>query len=293
MGKDFANKYFSGSKKDKFLDNLEIIRLLEEGIPFLEKKVDFLATGVYNSEYSQDENNEITIEHFQNAIGIFPGDNRLQRVLPLALSIIGEQVDKKKALKNLRKIRSVLLTFLEDFKSYMLKPPRFPPSWKSRARELSHLSRMKELNIKAGDKVDKGISIVKEIMRNDEEYKLLLERKNSGEPVEDLIKKNRYSAEILRKKNKEHSEKALKWVKSKEGGSFFKHLEETIRMNPDFARNSRIRFKKGLELSKKIKNNDEEYEKLLERKNKGEYVDDLINQNRHNAKVLAEQNKRV
>ncbi len=51
LGKDFANKYFSGSKKDKFLDILEIIRLLEEGTPFLEKKVEFLATGVYNSEY--------------------------------------------------------------------------------------------------------------------------------------------------------------------------------------------------------------------------------------------------
>lgn len=293
MGKDFANKYFSGSKKDKFLDILEIIRLLEEGIPFLEKKVEFLATGVYNSEYSQDENNEITTEHFQNLIGIFPGDNRLQRVLPLALSIIDEQVDKKKALKNLRKIRSVLLTFLENFKTYMLKPPRFPSSLKSRISVMTQLSRMKKLNIKARDMVDKVISIVKEIMRYDEEYKLLLERKNSGEPVEDLIKKNRYSAEILRKKNKEYSEKALKWRQSKEGSSFFKHLEGTIRINPGFARNSRFRFVRGLDLSKKIKSNDEEFEKLLERKNKSEYVDDLINQNRRDAKTLAEQNKRV
>lgn len=42
----------------------------------------------------------------------------------------------------------------------------------------------------------------------------------------------------------------------------------------------------------KIKKNEEEYEELLERKNTDEFVDDLIEQNRYTAEILAEQDKK-
>ncbi|MFX0084025.1 MAG: hypothetical protein ACFE94_19940 [Candidatus Hodarchaeota archaeon] len=265
---------------------MEIIRLIEEGIPCLERKVEFLATGVYNSEHLKTEDNEIAIDCFKKASRIFPEDTRLQKALTSSLSIIDEQVNKKKALRNLDEIRSILVSLLKELKSFMLKSPRVTPTWKSRIPEVSRLT---ELNIEAKDMIDKAINILEEILKNDEEYKLLLERKNSGENVEDLIKENRQHAEILKKKDKEHSEKALKWGKSKEGINYFKYLEQIMR----FGRNSRFKLETGLELTKKIKNNDEEYEQLLERRKNGEYVDDLINQNRYNAKSLEEQLKKV
>ncbi|MFX1345805.1 MAG: hypothetical protein ACFFAI_11915 [Promethearchaeota archaeon] len=42
----------------------------------------------------------------------------------------------------------------------------------------------------------------------------------------------------------------------------------------------------------KIQKNKEEYEKLIERKEKGEYVDDLIKQNRYTAEMLTDQDKK-
>jgi len=141
-----------------------------------------------------------------------------------------------------------------------------------------------QLNIKGGDMINKRIKILEEIMKNDAEYKILLARKEAGESVEDLIKQNRNYADILAKKNKKKSEEAAKW---------FALLEERRIMDPYLARDSDIRLERGLKITNEIKKNEEEYEKLLERKNKGEYVDDLIKQNRYTAKVLAEQNKKV
>ncbi len=165
-----------------------------------------------------------------------------------------------------------------------------------KGRQKIRMNELKEniqLISKFSDKSGKRVIILEEIMKNDEEYKILLERKSAGEPVEDLIKKNRNYAEVLAKKNKESSEEAIKWGKSEEATNVFRLLEETLRMDPDFVRDSKIRLERGLRIAKEIKKNDEEFEKLLERKNKGEYVDDLIKQNRYTAKVLDEQNKKV
>lgn len=142
--------------------------------------------------------------------------------------------------------------------------------------------------------IKKRIKILQEIVKNDEEYKILLERKKAGEPVEDLIKQNRYQAEILKKKDKENSEKAKKWGQSEEAKNLFEKMNKWLRMNPDLARTSKIRLKYGLKIAKlgdEIKKNEEEYEKLVERKNKGEYIDDLIKQNRYAAEILAKEKK--
>lgn len=140
---------------------------------------------------------------------------------------------------------------------------------------------------------ERGVKVLEEIMKNDEEYKILLERKKAGESVENLIKQNRNYADLLAKKDRERIKESKKWRQSEEAIKVVEMVEETRRMNPDLARDSDIRLERGLKITNEIKKNEEEYEKLLERKNKGEYVDDLIKQNLYTAKVLAEQNKKV
>ncbi len=108
--------------------------------------------------------------------------------------------------------------------------------------------------------LDKERKFLEELMKIEEEYKILLKRKNAGELIADLIKQNRFQAEILVKKDKEN-------------------IEEIY----DILSNIGIDCQEI----------DEEYEILLERKNKGEFVDDLIKQNRYTAKVLTEQSKKV
>lgn len=149
-----------------------------------------------------------------------------------------------------------------------------------------------ELSSKAGDRAKSMKKILEEIVKNDEEYKILLRRKKKGESVEDLIKRNRKYAKILAQKNKEKSIEFKKWMKSEEGKKAFELLEEDRRMNPDKARADDIRYEYGLKIIDEIKKNEEEYEKLLKRENKGEYVDDLIKQNLYKAKILAEQNRK-
>ncbi|MFW9939771.1 MAG: hypothetical protein ACFFFT_01930 [Candidatus Thorarchaeota archaeon] len=102
--------------------------------------------------------------------------------------------------------------------------------------------------------------ILEEIAKNDEDYNILLERKKAGEPVEDLREQNRAYAEILAKKEDKYIEE-IYLIISKIGNDFM--------------------------------NNEENYKRLLERRNRGEYVDDLIKQNRYTAQVLREQNREV
>jgi len=131
--------------------------------------------------------------------------------------------------------------------------------------------------------------ILQALVKNDAEYKKLLERKKSGEFVEDLITKNRDNHEKLKKEDKANSEIAIKWGRSEEGRKMFAKMNMWARMNPNIARIFRIKRELGLRLATlngKIQKNEQEYEKLLERKNKGEYVDDLIKQNRYTAEKL-------
>ena len=163
----------------------------------------------------------------------------------------------------------------------------------SQKDKMNELKEKRQLTTKFGDKMDKRIKLLKEIKKNDEEYKILLARKEAGESVEDLIKQNRKYRKILTKKDREKSEESIKWMKSEEGRKMFELFEETRRLNPDLTRDADIRYERGLKIVNEIKKNEEEYEKLLERKNKGEFVDDLIKQNRYIAKGLAKQNKKV
>lgn len=133
--------------------------------------------------------------------------------------------------------------------------------------------------------IDKQLRILQALVKNEAEYKKLLERKKSGESVEDLITKNRDSHEKLKKEDKEKSEIAIKWGRSEEGRKMFAKLDMWVRMNPKLQTRSELGLRMTT-LNEKIRKNEEEYEKLLERKNKGEYVDDLIKQNRYTAERL-------
>ena len=142
--------------------------------------------------------------------------------------------------------------------------------------------------------IDKQLRILQALVKNDAEYKKLLKRKKSGESVEDLIIKNRDYNEKLKKEDKENSEIGMKWVRSEEGEKMFARMDMWARMNPNIARIFRIKKELKLRmatLNDKIQKNEEEYEKLLERKNKGDYVDDLIKQNRYTAENLKQSKK--
>ena len=137
--------------------------------------------------------------------------------------------------------------------------------------------------------LDKLGEILQALAKNDAEYKNLLKRKKAGESVEDLIAKNRRYYEKLKKEDKEHCEISKKWMSTEEGKKTIARLFMRARMNPNFTRFFRIKNELELRmatLKDKIQKNEEEYEKLLERKNKGDYVDDLIKQNRYIAESL-------
>lgn len=152
-----------------------------------------------------------------------------------------------------------------------------------------------QLRVKMKGLIEKQLRILQAIVKNDAEYKKLLKRKKSGESVEDLIIKNRDYHEKLKKEDKENSEIAIKWGRSEEGRKMFAKMTMWAQMNPNFARNFRIKNELELRmatLNDKIQKNEEEYEELLDRKNKGEYVDDLIKQNRYIAENLRQNKKK-
>ena len=137
--------------------------------------------------------------------------------------------------------------------------------------------------------VDKTEKILHALAKNDAEYKELLKRKKAGESVENLIIKNRDYYEKLRIEDKEHCEISKKWWSSEEGRIMIKNTAKQAAMNPIKSRLIRIKYEEGLRMAKlndKIQKNEEEYENLLERKNEGDYVDDLIKQNRYTAEKL-------
>jgi len=142
---------------------------------------------------------------------------------------------------------------------------------------------------------DKQIRILQELVKNDEEYKKLLKRKKSGESVEDLISQNRNRKKKLEKERKENSKIALEWGRSEEGRKMFAIISMWARGNPNRAKSLHIEHEQRSRittLKEKIKKIEEEYENLLERKNNGEFVDDLISENRYTADIFVEQDKK-
>jgi len=135
----------------------------------------------------------------------------------------------------------------------------------------------------------KYVKSLQEIKKNDEEYKILLERKKTGESVDDLIKKNRDYAEILAKKHKENSEESKKWHQSKHGRKWNAELQREIQSNAQMKK----LIQKVKKKIKEIMENAKEYEYLLQRKKAGELVEDLIIQNRNNEEVLRNNYKKI
>jgi len=139
--------------------------------------------------------------------------------------------------------------------------------------------------------MDRIERLLKELVENHEDYKKLLKSKEAGGSVEDLIKKNRYTRDILLKEYKENEVLMKKWRESKEGKKSLVNAAMWHALNPDSALLRQTKELKINLLSIIIKENKEEYENLLERKNKGEFVDDLINQNRYTAEILEKDKK--
>lgn len=137
--------------------------------------------------------------------------------------------------------------------------------------------------------VEKLGEILQALKKNQAEQMNLLKRKKAGESVEDLIAKNRREWEKLRKEDEEHCEISNKWMSTEEGKKTIAGEAMRARLNPNFNRNFRTKQELKLKIATlidKIQKNEEEYEKLLERRNKGDYIDDLIKQNRYAAESL-------
>ncbi|MHA1931431.1 MAG: hypothetical protein ACW96X_02765 [Promethearchaeota archaeon] len=137
--------------------------------------------------------------------------------------------------------------------------------------------------------INKQRQILEALLQNEEEYKNLLKRQRAGEDVEDLISNNRANYDILKKEDREHSEIALNWGRSEEGRKMFALMDRWARMSPERVKKTLIKRDIGLmitSIKNKIQKNKDEYDDLLERNNKGQYVDDLISQNRYTAQKL-------
>jgi len=61
---------------------------------------------------------------------------------------------------------------------------------------------------------DRNYKVLLKIQKNNDEYEKLLERKEKGEFVDDLIKQNRYTAEILTDQDKNNCEESLKEIEA-------------------------------------------------------------------------------
>ena len=93
---------------------------------------------------------------------------------------------------------------------------------------------------------------------------------------------------------KEKSEIGREWMRSEEGEKTITRMAMWSSMFPAIAKNFQIKEELELKmatLNDKIQKNEHEYEKLLECKNKGDYVDDLLNQNRYTAESLKQSQK--
>lgn len=225
LGKKLINTYYQNSKfsefeKERRLKDLEVIFLLDEGIYILGKEVEFLATGEYKSDYSQDEDLKKAREYFQRLIYLNPHDSKLHLALELALRIIKEQKNEEQALKDLNIIRQIISKYLaeaEDFSRFKSIPPHMMDPSKGKMAEMIRAMKY----------------ITNEFMKNEMDYKNLENRKNAGELVDNMIRENKSYAEILKKKESEYSSEALKWMESGNGIELLKILEREDPTNFD------------------------------------------------------------
>ncbi len=123
--KKFIEEYFPEPDKTKFLNKIEVYRLIYEGLPPLEKKVEFLASKEQKIESSANINYEKTFNNFENAIARSPTDSGVKKIIALANEIVGEDKDKKKALKFLQEIRRIRIKILDETSRYIREKRKF------------------------------------------------------------------------------------------------------------------------------------------------------------------------
>ena len=239
---------------------------------------------------------EKAIRYIQKAIDLDPINRDIKTCLDWAQRVLDEKIDPKKARLDLQNFHNHHLSVLD---LYISRQEKINDNSKDDYRKVAEqtlikLKEGKQLRANVKEMLGKLRKILEDIIKNEADYKKLLKRKNSGESVEDLITKNRDDFEKLKKERKEHSEIGRKWMRSEEGEKTIARMAMWSRMNPAIARNFRIKEElelKMVTLNDKIQKNEEEYENLLERKNKGDFVDDLVKQNRYTAESLKQSKK--
>jgi len=230
-----------------------------------------------------------------------PINRDIKTCLEWAQRVLDEKIDPKKARLDLQNFHNHNLSVLD---LYISRHEKINDISRDDYRKVAEqtLIKMKEdkqLRANVKEMLGKLRKILEDIMKNETEYKKLLKRKNSGESVEDLITKNRDDFEKLKKERKEHSEIGRKWMRSEgmrseEGEKTITRMAMWSSMFPAIAKNFQIKEElelKMVKLNGEIQKNEDEYEKLLVRKNKGDYVNDLINQNRYTAESLKKSQK--
>lgn len=239
---------------------------------------------------------EKAIRYIQKAIDLDPINRDIKTCLDWAQRVLDEKIDPKKARLDLQNFHNHHLSVLD---LYISRQEKINDNSRDDYRKVAEqtlikLKEDKQLRANVKEKLGKLRKILEDIMKNEADYKKLLKRKNSGESVEDLITKNRDDFEKLKKERKEHSEIGRKWMRSEEGEKTIAHMAMWSKMNPVIARKSQIKYELELRmitLNEEIRKNEDEYEKLLESKTEGDYVDDLINHNRYAAESLKESKK--
>lgn len=171
----------------------------------------------------------------------------------------------------------------------------------SRKDRMIELKKKIEVEHQMIDSFAKTRKMIQEIVKTDEEYKVLLERKKKSEPVKGLIKQNRNYAKVLAKKDRKNIEKLKKWQQSEEGRKWFEDTEKWLRMNELNKTKSEEKLKvlefnfemekKTAEIEgvkRKLKEKNMEYIKLVGNQKSGELVEDLIKRTNYELERLKE-----
>lgn len=140
--KMFIETYFSENEKNKWIHKLEIVKLHQNGINILKRKVESLATKKYKDEPPKTPEYEKAIENFLKAVDLTPKQpvNYSKIDLDLAYKIIREE-DKKKALEYLNEIRRDTAQMLGQINKH-IRNWRKSPFAKKKQKEIKKLKRL-------------------------------------------------------------------------------------------------------------------------------------------------------
>ncbi len=108
------------------------------------------------------------------------------------------------------------------------------------------------------------------------------------------MKKTELKKKTLEEENRVQTEKGIRWGKSNEGKVYFNRITEGLQMNHKERLDSVSRRELNHRITVlrlEIEKRESEYKKLLTRMKEGEYVDDLISQNRYTVEKLLHNKK--